>query len=317
MSDRDAKPEGGKPIPEADLARLRASPVLLSLSGGKDSTATGLLMLEHGINFKAAFADTGWEHPDTYAYVDSLERLFGPIARVGYPGGMRALIAARGFPSKMQRFCTDHLKRLPLARWQFENMPSVQRQASNARSLPHFDLSGTCVTGIRATESEARSRMMPWELTQTKIPGLGTLHVETFRPLLLWTFEDVVAIHRRHGVKPNPLYMRLFKRVGCYPCIFAGRDELVRIANQSPGIIAEIEEIERRETDDDTVVRTFFLRSSPDKRGSYSWPIRERVEWARNGRGGIQPKLGLDDPNEDGGCGTWGLCEAGEEGFDV
>lgn len=52
---------------------------LVSVSGGKDSTATLLLALEQHPQDEifAAFADTGNEHESTYAYVDYLERQTG------------------------------------------------------------------------------------------------------------------------------------------------------------------------------------------------------------------------------------------------
>jgi len=58
---------------------------LVSVSGGKDSTATLLLAMERHPQdeIRAAFADTGNEHESTYAYIDYLQRITGvPIHRV-------------------------------------------------------------------------------------------------------------------------------------------------------------------------------------------------------------------------------------------
>lgn len=56
---------------------------VLSISGGKDSTAMWILATKE---FKAevlpVFADTGHEHPMTYEYLHYLERELGPIRRV-------------------------------------------------------------------------------------------------------------------------------------------------------------------------------------------------------------------------------------------
>lgn len=56
---------------------------LVSVSGGKDSTAVYLLAMESGRPFRAVFADTGNEHEATYEYVDRLaERTGGPAIEV-------------------------------------------------------------------------------------------------------------------------------------------------------------------------------------------------------------------------------------------
>ena len=57
---------------------------IISVSGGKDSTATYLLALELACgDFDAVFADTGNEHPYTYEYVTRLhERTGGPKVQI-------------------------------------------------------------------------------------------------------------------------------------------------------------------------------------------------------------------------------------------
>lgn len=305
-------------LASGDLERLRNTSVFLSVSGGKDSTAAGLYLREMGVAFTPMFADTGWEHPDTLEYVCDLERVFGPIAWVGRPGGMRQLVRDRhGFPARIRRFCTSELKRIPLALHHWTRSPP--------------DRYPVVVTGIRSAESASRARMPPWELVETHIPGKWTADGKAFqviewtwRPLLHWTLDDVVAIHRRHGVRPNPLYLRGFKRVGCFPCIMAGKDELRRIANESPEVIDDIEAMEleltasESERTGDSRLRSFFLDSFTDhgERKSRPISIRDRVAWAHTAHGGVQKLLDLDDPDDEG-CGTWGLCESDESGFPV
>jgi 3'-phosphoadenosine 5'-phosphosulfate sulfotransferase (PAPS reductase)/FAD synthetase len=57
-----------------DRAMLRDRPIIASVSGGKDSTAMALWLREQGQAFFPVFMDTGWEHADTYAYLDSLRQ---------------------------------------------------------------------------------------------------------------------------------------------------------------------------------------------------------------------------------------------------
>ena len=56
---------------------------VLSVSGGKDSTAMWLWAFENNLDIGVVtFANTGNEHPLTYGYVDYLESKLGPIRRV-------------------------------------------------------------------------------------------------------------------------------------------------------------------------------------------------------------------------------------------
>ena len=72
-------------------AIANGSDLSVSLSGGKDSTATYLHLLDSGTldavekaggKVYRVFADTGWELPATYAYLKELEERFGKIHRV-------------------------------------------------------------------------------------------------------------------------------------------------------------------------------------------------------------------------------------------
>ena len=85
--------------------RIATSAVVLSVSGGKDSTATGLLLRERGIQFRAVHMDTGWEHQATERYVrDDLPKALGVEVEIiqGRHGGMENLIRSKGmFPSRV------------------------------------------------------------------------------------------------------------------------------------------------------------------------------------------------------------------------
>lgn len=307
-----------------------------SVSGGKDSTAMCLHLREQGISFRAVHFDTGWEHAATIEYIrDALPKIIGqPIevarreprqlderreawaveleAMLGFRSPMVRWILARGmFPSRMRRFCTQELK-LFTAR-------DVMRSVHAAGDLP------VNVVGIRAAESTARSRLDERELSTT-------LDCMVWRPLLRWTEDDVIAIHRRNGVAPNPLYLRGSKRVGCWPCIMAGKAEL-RLLAKDNARLAVIERLEamvgtlaterndrRRAEQSPGELETpftppyFFQGSSIHARPDGMIPcvpIRQHIEWAKTARGGKELEReqltlgGMDD-----GCLRWGMCEA-------
>ena len=67
---------------EAVKEKIGDRKVVVSVSGGKDSTAACLYMKELGLEYEAIFFDTGWEHPDTYDYVENyLPTVVGPLQR--------------------------------------------------------------------------------------------------------------------------------------------------------------------------------------------------------------------------------------------
>jgi 3'-phosphoadenosine 5'-phosphosulfate sulfotransferase (PAPS reductase)/FAD synthetase len=88
-----SRKESHHPVDEAVIYEqiAKGCDLVVSLSGGKDSTATYLHLLEQGVfdkveqaggQVRRVFADTGWELDETYAYLDVLADRFGPIDRV-------------------------------------------------------------------------------------------------------------------------------------------------------------------------------------------------------------------------------------------
>jgi 3'-phosphoadenosine 5'-phosphosulfate sulfotransferase (PAPS reductase)/FAD synthetase len=90
--------------------------------------------------------------------------------------------------------------------------------------------------GVRAAESAARARMPEWEFWDE-------MDAEIWRPLLAWSETDVIDMHRRHGLPPNPLYLQGARRVGCFPCIHATKSDLRQLSSE------QIARIRRTEAD--------------------------------------------------------------------
>lgn len=271
---------------------------IMSMSGGKDSTACALALREAGVDFRMVFADTQWEAQETYAHLEHLRNKIGPIAVVtGKRGGMISVARRKaGFPLRMGRWCTKDLKLEPIRRYHDDVSDEL-------------GLDTVSIVGIRAAESETRAKMAEWEDSES----WGGF---VWRPILNWSVEDVLAIHHQHGVSVNQLYLRGHSRVGCYPCIFANKEEVRLIAKHDPARIDQIRALEdeftaeraRRnasgEGDFKHMNATFF---SSKETGVDSMRIDECVAWSKTSHGGRQLQLAEPDPT--GGCFRWGMCE--------
>lgn len=280
---------------------------IVSVSGGKDSAALAAEMKRLadtlGIIVRYVFADTGWEAPQTYEYLGTLERgLEITIDRVGLPGGMRRRSdGGLNFPSRVRRWCTRELKVEPL-------------KAYHARAAEELDRETVNVVGLRAEESEARAKLKEFEFSEEWGGAV-------WRPLIRWSVADVLAAHHRAGIPVNPLYKLGFSRVGCL-CINASKEEIRLFAEHFPEWINEVEAMEtagsaeRSRRNIETPGRysvetaTFFqkiVKGDDGKRHGAPFPIREAVAWSRTSRGGVQLRLIQESP--DSGCFRWGMCE--------
>ena len=310
---------------EHDVQKIREKigdrVLVVSVSGGKDSTATCLYLRELGLEYRAMFFNTGWEHASTYEYVNNyLPSVIGPIETLSRVPKMRtpeAEALARkyedrlGFASPMVRWCI-HKGMFPsrVSRWCTQEL-KVSTAKDYLRNLEDEPVN---VVGIRAAESAARSRMPEWE-------WFDAGDCEMWRPIINWTFEDVIAIHQRHNVTPNPMYLgqNAAERVGCYPCIFSRKSEIKRIAMNSPERIDLLADLEK----DMHEIKAAKKAAKGEKiRGEHtgwfwhqkeSWPIHKVVQWAKTKRGGKQFELFDALPGEQG-CVRWGMCDTAGKG---
>lgn len=297
---------------------------IISISGGKDSTALWLFALEQNVEFEVIFADTGHEHPKTYEYIDYLQKQLGQLTVVkpdfseriakkreyvqtkwreegvsekiiqdalsvlhttGNPFLDLAIWKGR-LPSTRARFCTTELKVIPI-------MEQIY--------MPLFEQGKHIVSwqGVRAEESYARSKLEEREDTPEGF--------EIYRPLIKWTAADVFAMHDKHGIEPNHLYKEGMGRVGCMPCINSNKNEIFEIARRYPAEIERVAEMER-------------IVAKASKRGGASFfphddvagkGIYEYVEWSKTSFGGkqydIEKLIGFDEVPT---CSSqYGLCE--------
>jgi 3'-phosphoadenosine 5'-phosphosulfate sulfotransferase (PAPS reductase)/FAD synthetase len=244
---------------------------VVSISSGKDSTAIMLLAIEkHGKEAcRFVFADTGNEHEEVDIYLEYLEKRLGVhvdrlkanfdrqiankrmfIARDRRTGrrngkkirwsnkskrralgvlhptgnGYLDLCLWKGrFPSRRAQFCTQYLKTEILVRY--------------AHALIDEGYTVVSWQGVRRDESPARRDVL-------QIEEAGEQFWQ-YRPIADWTAAEVIEYQLSKGITPNPLYRQGMKRMGCMPCINAGKAEITEIAKRFPGHIERIAEWEK------------------------------------------------------------------------
>jgi len=306
---------------------------IVNVSGGKDSTALYLLAMESGRPFRAIFCDTGHEHPLTIEYVNTLaERTGGPAvetiradftkdfarkrayllehwpaegvpmerveraaallaAPTGIPFLDLAMMKGR-FPSTRARFCTEELKVLPAL---FQVVLPAAKLGPVLRWV-----------GVRADESAARAK-----LSKLGRDNDAPRSARVWRPLLSWTVDDVFAMHRKHGIEPNPLYRLGMGRVGCMPCIMSRKAEIAEIARRWPEEVERVAEWEQMcaGTSKRGLATMFAADKTTDSPIDGVYPgVRQVAEWAKTSRGGKQ--YDLEAFAEPAACHSlYGLCE--------
>lgn len=229
--------------------------IVVGVSGGKDSTALALYMIDNEIECEFYFCDTGWEHPQTYEYIDYLEKKIGKIIRIEPELKFEDLVKKKKmFPSRRFRYCTQFLKVNP-----FKKHYGIEKEFRD-------DL--ISVTGERSEESPSRAKKPVFE----KDTWMGCY---MWRPIKDWSWEDVFAIAKHHDIKPNPLYTKGFKRVGCFPCIYANKPDY-KALNRDPFGKERIEVIKYLE--ETLGIPWVILRRT----GSDISGIQELLDWSEN-----------------------------------
>ncbi|CAB4137404.1 CysH 3'-phosphoadenosine 5'-phosphosulfate sulfotransferase (PAPS reductase)/FAD synthetase and related enzymes [uncultured Caudovirales phage] len=237
--------------PGPDLASYDT--VLVAFSGGKDSVASLLGLLEAGVPREKIEL---WHH-DIDGHGDTL--MDWPVT----PAYCRAIADALGMPiyfswreGGFEREMTRHESRTAPVIWENpdgtrgqaggvagklgtrEKFPQVAADlsvrwcsgalkvdvmAAAIRNQDRFTGKRTLVvTGERAQESSNRAR---YKVVEPHRTTTQSRHVDQYRPVHSWSEAEVWDIMRRHGVVPHPAYQLGYSRLSCRNCIFGGADQ--------------------------------------------------------------------------------------------
>lgn len=195
---------------------------IVSLSGGKDSTALAIYLRDRIPDLEYVFCDTEKELPETYEYLAKVEAYLGrQIVRLKYDGrDFDHWLSIYGgyLPSPRARWCTRHLKLEPF-----------EKYVGNDEVRNYV--------GIRADEDRQG-------FVSTK-PNIRP--VFPFREDGL-TKADVMRILERSGLG-LPAYYRWRSRSGCYFCFFQQKIEWVGLLESHPDRFEEARRYEKFSVD--------------------------------------------------------------------
>jgi len=195
------------------ITRL-GKPPAVSYSGGKDSLATLLLVLDAGIKPKVMFIDTGLEFPETVENARATASALGLELLTENAGeAFWDNLPRFGPPGRDARWCCKCCKLGPVTRL-------------ISREFPSGVLS---FIGQRRYESEARAAKGPvWK--NPWVPGqIGASPIQEWSSLSVWLYIF------SKKVPHNPWYERGLDRIGCFLCPATNLADLELVRKAFPG----------------------------------------------------------------------------------
>lgn len=102
------------------------------------------------------------------------------------------------------------------------------------------------ISGERAEESVARSKYAEFEPDRAdRRDGRARRHIDRWRPVLHWPEQQVWDIIECHRINPHPAYHLGWGRVSCMTCIFGSHNQWASVAQIAPLAIETIAGHER------------------------------------------------------------------------
>lgn len=251
--------------------------IIVATSGGKDSIASFLCMLEQGADPSRIEL---WHHcvdgygstnplmdwPVTEDYCRKFALAFGiPIYFSWKSGGFETemlrendftrpvyfespegLVEAKGTGgSRSTRRRFPQLSAALSTRW-CSSYLKIDPAAKALINQERFINSKTLVvTGERAQESAARAKYKVFEPHRTdRRNGKLKRHIDHFRPVHHWKEEQVWEIMQRFLINPHPAYRLGWGRLSCQACVFGSRNQWASVRKVAPDRFKRIADYE-------------------------------------------------------------------------
>lgn len=179
--------------------------IVLSFSGGKDSTASADVVIKALSNPRLAhlFGDTTLEFPATYEYVERYRKNH-PLAEFRIAKNSEqnfySVCEDIGPPARMMRWCCSMFKTGPITR-------VLNRKFGNRQILTFY--------GIRSVESTARSK---YSRVSENNESVKIQKQTVASPIFFWKDIDVWLYLLGEKVDFNDAYRLGYDRVGCWCC---------------------------------------------------------------------------------------------------
>lgn len=225
-------------LPSIDALVERGALFVINHSAGKDSQAMTAVLrrLVPASQLLAVHADLGEvEWSGNVAHIRATIGNFPLEICRNENKTFLEMVERRGmWPSPQHRQCTSDLKRGPIER-------TIRRYLE---AHPEFGgLVVNCV-GIRADESPARSRKVPFRLSEANSKA-GREWYE-WLPIFEMSKEDVFRAIAEAGQQPHWAYASGMTRLSCVFCIMASTADLCTAARLNPALYARYVALEKR-----------------------------------------------------------------------
>lgn len=288
---------GSEEVPSLDSYDI----VVVCMSGGKDSLACVLHLLDLGVDpsrielhhhlVDGREGSTLFDWPVTESYCKAFAKAFGmKIVMSWKVGGIEGEMMRENEPTAAIAFETEGMQVMRIGgdskrlgtrlkfpqvsaslntRW-CSSYAKIDVLARLITHEPRFRSARTLVvTGERAEESSSRARyeVFTRHRTDNREGRSAPRHVDQWRAVHRWDTTAIWQIIARYRVNPHPAYWCGWGRVSCRTCIFGSCNQWATIRTYMPDVFEAI--AVREESFGVTIHRKLTVRQQADRGVAY------------------------------------------------